>query len=307
MVAQGLGERLRLAQIGEEAVTLSPLPEGERRPKRMSMACSCGATLGEMRQGDQRLLEARHRLPTGRACQRLVARLVAVGHGLVPHLAPQGMVGQPFHLVGEPVGIALFDSRDDTAMQQALPLAQQPPIGHLVRQGVLEGIVALGKQAGFVEELGGLQVRQATVQRFLRLVGDGLQQRPGHLRADHRSGLEQALLLRGQPVDARGQHRLHRGGDLQALQRPGQPIGTALADQDPGLHQGAHALFQKERVTPGACDQEWCECRKAGVVPQQGLEECIRARRRQRVEPELGVVGLAAPAMLVLRAVIDQQ
>ena len=50
-----------------------------------------------------------------------------------------------------------------------------------------------------------------------------------------------------------------------------------------------------------------CERRQAGVVPQQGLQELVGARRRQRVEPQLRVVGLAAPAVLVLRAVVDQE
>ena len=47
-----------------------------------------------------------------------------------------------------------------------------------MRQGVLEGIDVLREQAGFVEELSGLQVRQAAVQRLVGLVGNGLQQRP---------------------------------------------------------------------------------------------------------------------------------
>ena len=55
------------------------------------------------------------------------------------------------------------------------------------------------------------------------------------------------------------------------------------------------------------CDQELLERRQAGVVPEQGLEQFVGARRRQRVEPQLRVVGLAAPAVLVLRAVVDQQ
>ena len=42
------------------------------------------------------------------------------------------------------------------------------------------------------------------------------------------------------------------------------------------------------------------------VVPHERLEEGVSARRRQRVEPQLGVGGLAAPAVLVLRAVVDQ-
>ena len=46
---------------------------------------------------------------------------------------------------------------------------------------------------------------------------------------------------------------------------------------------------------------------RLGSFPEQGLQELVGARRRQRVKPQLGVVGLAAPAMLVLRPVVDQQ
>jgi hypothetical protein len=53
------------------------------------------------------------------------------------------MMREPFHLVGKLVGLVLFDDRHNAAMEEALPLTQQPPIGHLVRQGMLEGILAL--------------------------------------------------------------------------------------------------------------------------------------------------------------------
>ena len=46
---------------------------------------------------------------------------------------------------------------------------------------------------------------------------------------------------------------------------------------------------------------------QAGVIPQQGLQELVGAGGGQRVEPQLRVVGLAAPAVLVLRAVVDQE
>ena len=89
--------------------------------------------------------------------------------------------------------------------------------------------------------------------------------------ANHRRGLEQVLLLRGQPVDTCCQHGMHRGGHLEALQRVGQPVGATLASQDPSLHQCAHALLQKEGVTIRAFDQEPFERRQAGIVSQQGL------------------------------------
>ena len=129
----------------------------------------------------------------------------------------------------------------------------------------------------------------------------------GHLRADDRRGLQQPLLLRRQPVDARRQHRLHRGRHLDRRERLRQAIGAPLADQHLRLHQGADALLQEEGVALGALDQALLERLQAGIVPQQGLQQCLGARRGQRVEPELGVVGLAAPAVLVLGAVVDQQ
>ena len=64
-------------------------------------------------------------------------------------------------------------------MQHPPPLQQEAAVGHLVGQGVLEGVVRLGEQAGLVEELRRLQVRQAAVQRLLGQLGNGLQQGKG--------------------------------------------------------------------------------------------------------------------------------
>ena len=77
--------------------------------------------------------------------------------------------------------------------------------------------------------------------------------------------------------------------------------------EDPGLDQGADALLQKEGIPLGPLDQDRFDPRRAGVVAEEAIEQLAGARRRQRVETELGVVGLAAPAMLVLGAIVDQQ
>ena len=45
-------------------------------------------------------------------------------------------------------------------MQDPPPLLEQTAVGHLVRQGVLEGVVLVGEEPCLVEELGRLQVRQ---------------------------------------------------------------------------------------------------------------------------------------------------
>ena len=54
-------------------------------------------------------------------------------------------------------------------------------------------------------------------------------------------------------------------------------------------------------------DQETLERSQARVIPKNRLEEFLRGRRRQRIESQLPIVRLAAPAVLVLRTVIDEQ
>ena len=130
-----------------------------------------------MRKGVEGLLEGGHRLAERGAVVGPGAGLLAVGHGLVPHLAPQGMVRQPFDLLGQPARApSALEGLDNARVQHPPPLLQQAAVGHLVRQGMLEGVVLLGEQAGLIQKLGRLQVRQAAVQRLLGQVGNGLQQ-----------------------------------------------------------------------------------------------------------------------------------
>jgi hypothetical protein len=45
-------------------------------------------------------------------------------------------------------------------VQGTSPLLQETAVGHLVGEGMLEGVFQLGEETGFVEELGGLQVAE---------------------------------------------------------------------------------------------------------------------------------------------------
>src|SRR6266487_5862340 len=144
-------------------------------------------------------------------------------------------------------------------MQGAPPLLEQRLIGDLLSQGVLEGILDVGKEARLVEELGGLQMGESQTERRLRRLGNGLEERQRHLGADDGGGLQELFLLRWQPVDTRRQDRLDRRGHLQALEGVAETIGTWLPDQHAGLDQGAHALLQKEGIAPGPDDVELCE------------------------------------------------
>jgi hypothetical protein len=73
------------------------------------------------------------------------------------------VVGQAIHLLGQALGSESLQRRDDPAVQDAPPLLEQPAVGHLVGQSMLEGEFTLGKQPRLVEQLGRLQVIEAPV------------------------------------------------------------------------------------------------------------------------------------------------
>ena len=80
-----------------------------------------------MREGLQGLLEGGHRLAEGGAVVGSGTGLLAADDGLVPHLAPQGMVRQAFDLLGQSVGIQRFYSLENSGMQPPPPLQQRLP------------------------------------------------------------------------------------------------------------------------------------------------------------------------------------
>ena len=115
------------------------------------------------------------------------------------------------------------------------------------------------------------------------------------------------LVLRRQPVDARRQDRLHRRRHVDGLRGLHEPVRAALAREHPVVHEAPHALLEEERVALGPREEEPLEGLEAGVAPEQGLQQRGRTLRRERVQPELAVVGLPAPAVPVLRAVVDEE
>jgi hypothetical protein len=85
------------------------------------------------------------------------------------------MVRQAFDLVwasprsplGHPVSGERLKGLDNAGMEHPPPLLEHTAVGHLVRQGVLEGVLMVGIEARLVQELGRLKVRQATMQHRL--------------------------------------------------------------------------------------------------------------------------------------------
>src|SRR5262249_27080645 len=137
--------------------------------------------------------------------------LPTVRHGLVPHLTPQGLVREPFDLFAPPVPGQRLKRLNDAGMQRSPPLQQKAAVGYLVRQGVLEGVLALRKKPRLVKEFRRLQVGQAPVQLSVRHLGNRLHQRQGYLRTDYSRRLEEALSLGWQSVDTGCQDGLYGG------------------------------------------------------------------------------------------------
>src|SRR5262249_39100308 len=103
------------------------------------------------------------------------------------------------------------------------------------------------------------------------------------------------------------EHGLHRRWHLNGREGLPQAIGARLAYQHPGLHKRAHTLLQEEGVPLRARQQEGRERRQAGVVSEQRVQDFLGAGWLQRIEAELCVIRLTAPAVLVLRAIVDQE
>ena len=112
--------------------------------QRRSTACSSvGRSSVEAGQGLQRLFKAHDSFPVGRPGERL-SPPAGIQQGLVPHLPLQGMVGQAVDLLVLPVAGQRFERLHNLGMQGSAPPREQTAVGHLVGEGMLEGVDCSG-------------------------------------------------------------------------------------------------------------------------------------------------------------------
>ena len=106
VIAQPLGEELSGAQVVDYTRLLVKRQQGIAQVEaQVDGVYQRVSRLGELRQGGQRLLKIRYGFAVRRADCHPGPGLPVVGHGLVPRLAPHGMVGQPFHLLGQTIRV----------------------------------------------------------------------------------------------------------------------------------------------------------------------------------------------------------
>ena len=105
----------------------------------------------------------------------------------------------------------------------------------------------------------------------------------------------------------RGQDGLDGHRHLDRAEIPRQAIGSTLAGQPVRLHQGPHALLEKERVAFRSLDQEPLQRPEPRFGSQESAQQALGARLRQRIDSQLRVVALVPPRVLILGAVTRQE
>jgi hypothetical protein len=129
---------------------------------------ACGALLRQMLESTQRLFEGPNGLAVGRPRHGVLPCLSAVSQGLLPHLTPERVVGQPLGLLAEPIPVERLDRGHDPRVKLAATILQQSTVRDLVRERVREGVLEIRIQPSLIQELAGLQVTESATERLVR-------------------------------------------------------------------------------------------------------------------------------------------
>ena len=214
------------------------------------------ASLGQVLDGVQRLVEPGHGFAVGGARKCLRGRLPQVTGRPLPELGVAGVMGEPLHVLAQPLGIEALEGLHDAGMELALLFPQQRVVGHPARQRVLEDMAGLLEHAGVIEELCSPEAVQGVAEVVRGHLGDALKKDDGHILPDGRRGLEEALVARRESVDARSQHRLDGGRHPERLEGLRQAIVSPLPDEDAVLDLHPDALLEEEGIPSGLFDQQ---------------------------------------------------
>src|SRR5262249_61682150 len=104
-------------------------------------------------------------------------------------------------------------------------------------EGVPERILQVRKEPCRIEELGSLQMVQQGAKLVLWQPANCMQEGGWHIVPDYGGLLQQMLSSCGQCVDTRGEHRLYRGRNLGAGERPRKAVAAAPPVEHGGIWQ----------------------------------------------------------------------
>src|SRR6185295_4289042 len=212
-------------------------------------------------------------------------------------------MGESLDLLPQSVALESLDRFNDPRVDGAPAIGEEAAVRHLLRERMLEGVLGIGKQACLVQELGGLQHRKLSAHALLGIISDRVQQDERDVLPDDGGRLQQLLLRWRKPVNPGGEDGLDRGRNLNMVDSLNEAMGAALAGQGLRLHEGPHALFQKEWVAIRPLNEEVLQRGQPGIGAQERLQELLGAVSWERVDAKLRVVGAVAPGVLILRPV----
>ena len=119
-------------------------------------------------------------------------------------------------LVLDNIGEPLLESQRDALVAVLAARAKRGLISDFVREGVLESVFEIGKHADLVKKLRRLQLTEFASEILLPIdPAMAWSKSKREILADDRCRLKQLFRFEGEPVDAGGEHRLHRGGNLK--------------------------------------------------------------------------------------------
>src|SRR5262249_61733027 len=123
--------------------------------------------------------------------------------------------GEPGRRPAEPLRVETLERRAGAAVQLAAARGEKRRLGDVLRQRVVEGVPALVVRGALEEELEARELTEVGLEQVLA-VPNGREERRRELAAQHRGGLEDALVLLLEPVDARAEDAVHGVRDWQA-------------------------------------------------------------------------------------------
>jgi len=169
-------------------------------------------------------------------------------------LALDEVVRQLPVVVGEAIGIELFDRATDRAVELLPTLDEQALVGDVLDYRVLEDVGRLGQEPLLVDDLQRLQLLEETLQ-LARESRDPLEQPAEELTADHRGELHGALALLAEPVQARHDDVADGVRDRGVPDRSHDAKAAVVTLEDAEVQERLGDFLDEERDALGLVEQ----------------------------------------------------
>jgi hypothetical protein len=155
---------------------------------------------------------------------------------------------------------------------------------------MLERVFNVGEEPRFVEQSRRPKAVDRRAQRGYVLIWERQKDLQRHVTAYDRRDLERALVILTKSVDAGSEHRMDRRRDTYALWTNDGLVSATLTDQDAGVSEMSHRLFNEKGVPTGPFGDQPLYRFQLGVMAENRLKEILDASCIQTRETHLAIV-----------------